>query len=143
MKTISVLNDFSEIPGLRNCSISADSGEKFYHKVLNKSFKEAYEEGEKLQVDIDYTDGYASSFLDEAFGNLVFDFTLEIVKKYIEIISNEEPHWKKMIENETFLQWEKRRKNNERPIVTENHEAWYRLVDGNLKSEIWEQPTQL
>jgi hypothetical protein len=42
MKTISVLEDFSEFPALRHSIVSDESGEKFYHNVLNKAFKEAY-----------------------------------------------------------------------------------------------------
>ena len=140
MKTIRVLEDFSEFPALRHCNISDESGEKFYHNVLNKAFKEAYEKDEKLTVNLDATAGYASSFLDEAFGNLVYDFTLDIVKSKIEIISEQEPHWKEMILNQTFPQWEARRKNKQKPVVTANHPAWYRLIDNELKLEIWEQP---
>lgn len=140
MKTISVLEDFSEFPALRHCNISDESGEKFYHNVLNKAFKEAYEKNEKLTVNLDATAGYASSFLDEAFGNLVYDFTLEVVKSKIEIISEQEPHWKDMIINQTYPQWETRRKNKQQPIVTTKHEAWYRLIDNELKLDIWEQP---
>lgn len=140
MRTISVLKNFSEFPGLRHCNISDKSGEEFYHTVLNNEFKEAYEKGEILEVSLDATGGYASSFLDEAFGNLVFDFTLDIVKKHIIIISIQEPHWKKMIENKTYLQWEIRRKNNQNPKITFLHGPWYRLVNNELKLEIWEQP---
>lgn len=140
MKRISVLENFSEFPNLRHCSISDNSGEEFYHKVLNTAFKEAYEVGEKLSVNLDATAGYASSFLDEAFGNLVYDFTLDMVKSRIEIISDQEPHWKEMILNQTFPQWEARRKNKQKPVVTANHPAWYRLIDNELKLEIWEQP---
>lgn len=137
MKTVSVLNDFSEFPGLRNCSISDNSGEEFYHKILNKAFKEAYERNEELMVNLDDTEGYASSFLDEAFGNLVYDFTLDVVKQFVRIVSNQEPHWKEMIETETYVEWEKRRKNKEEPIVTADHEEWWRLVDKQLKAEVW------
>ena len=143
MKIISVLKDFSEYPGLRNCSISEFSGEDFYHKILNKSFKEAFESNESLQINLDGTGGYASSFLDEAFGNLIFDFTLKEVQKRVEIVSDQEPEWKDMIENKTFIQWESRRDKKEKPIVTVNHDAWYRLVDNKLKLEVWEQPTVL
>ena len=38
MKTIRVF-DFTEYPGLRHCSISDDSGEEYYHKILNKEYK--------------------------------------------------------------------------------------------------------
>lgn len=140
MKEITILNSFSEFPGLRNCSISDNSGEEFYHKVLNKEFTSAYNTGEKLKIDLDRTAGYASSFLDEAFGNLVFDFTLSIVEKNIEVVSNQEPHWKEMIENKTFPQWEKRRKEKENPKVTKEHEAWYRLIDNKLQLNVWEHP---
>ena len=134
------MENFSEFPALRHCNISDNSGEEFYHKVLNKVLKDAYEKGEKLTVNLDNTAGYASSFLDEAFGNLVYDFTLDVVKKNIEIISYQEPHWKDMIENQTYMQWEKRRKNNQNPKVTKNHEAWFRLENNQLKSKIWEHP---
>ena len=137
---INILKDFSEYPGLRHCSISERSGEEFYHSVLNKAFKEAYEQDSNLIVNLDNTAGYASSFLDEAFGNLVFDFTLDIVKKSITIISNQEPHWKDMIENQTYQQWEERRIDNNNPKVTKSHDAWFRLVNNNIESKIWEQP---
>jgi len=140
MKTISVLEDFSEFPALRHCNISDESGEKFYHNVLNKAFKEAYEKDEKLTVNLDATAGYASSFLDEAFGNLVYDFTLDIVKSKIKIISEQEPHWKGMILNQTYPQWEARRKSKQQPKVTASHEAWFRLINNELKLEIWERP---
>ena len=140
-RTLSVLNDFSEFPGLRHCSISDNSGEEFYHKVLNSAFKAAYEKGEKLIIDLDKTDGYAPSFLDEAFGNLVYDFTLKIVKDKVEIISQQEPHWKAMIEDETYPQWEKRRKDNDPPKITAPHVPWYRLINNSLKLDIWAVPS--
>ena len=140
MKTISVLKEFSEFPGLRHCNISENSGEEFYHGLLNSEFKNVLDSKDKLVVDLDETAGYASSFLDEAFGNLVFDFTLEIVKKHIEIISNQEPHWKEMIENQTFLQWEGRRVKGQNPKVTKIHKSWYRMVGKEIKSDIWETP---
>lgn len=141
MKTISVLRNFSEYPGLRYCSISEHSGEEFYHKVLNKEFKESFENDEVLQVNLDQTGGYASSFLDEAFGNLVFDFSLSVVKKHVKIISEEEPHWKDMIENQTFNEWENRRSKDEQPKVTANHDPWYRLVNKKIEEKIWATPT--
>lgn len=140
MINISVFENFSEFPALRHCNISDNSGEEFYHSVLNFSFKEALEKGEKLTVNLDNTAGYASSFLDEAFGNLVFDYSLEIVRKTVVVISNQEPHWKDMIENETYEQWETRRRQNQKPKITKNHEAWFRLENNKLIAKIWEQP---
>ncbi len=140
MKTISILNDFSEFPGLRHCNISANSGEEFYHDVLNREFRNAYIENHKLTINLDNTAGYASSFLDEAFGNLVYDFSLDIVKNHIVIISDQEPHWKDMIENQTYIQWEDRRKNKQNPKVTKEHEEWFRMIDNKLECKIWEYP---
>lgn len=140
MKTISILNDFSEFPGLRHCNISANSGEEFYHDVLNREFRNAYIENCKLTINLDNTSGYASSFLDEAFGNLVYDFSLDIVRNHIVIISDQEPHWKDMIENQTYIQWEDRRKNKQNPKVTKEHEEWFRMIDNKLECKIWEYP---
>lgn len=139
-RNISVASDFSEYPALRHCNLSDDSGEDFYHSVLNKAFKEAFENKHTLIVNLDGTDGYASSFLDEAFGNLVYDFALENVKNTLEIISLQQPHWKKMLLDETFVQWEKRRTNNEHPEVTKEHAPWYRLDNNGIKLDIWEHP---
>lgn len=134
---ISILKDFTEFPGLRHCNISDNSGEEFYHSVLNKAFKEAYEKKEKLVVSLDDTAGYASSFLDEAFGNLVYDFTYDVVTHYIDIISEQEPHWKELIEKQTFEEWEKRRKDNKPPKITKEHDAWFKLIDNQIQEKIW------
>ncbi len=140
MKTISVLNEFTDSPGLRHCSISDKSGEEFYHSILNKAFAEAWKNGEKLTLMLDYTSGYASSFLDEALGNLVYDFSLVVIKENVIIISDQEPHWKKMIEEKTYPQWEERREKGDRPKSTTQHSPWFRLVNNQLIENVWETP---
>lgn len=122
--SISVL-DYSTSPGPRYCSQGDDSGEDFYHKILNEHFKLAFEKDSILEVNLDGPDGYASSFLDEAFGNLIFDFGIDNVKKHINIISKEEPEWIVMIKEESFVQWEERRKDNKEPKKTVKHESWW------------------
>ena len=131
METINI-KDFSEYPGLRHCSISDDSGEEFYHKILNKAFKQSFEEKQKIKINLDATVGYAPSFLDEAFGNLVYDFGRESVEKNVIIISNEEPDLKDMILKETYPQWQERREKQEEPKKTSKHGSWYRLVDSKI-----------
>ncbi len=138
---IKILTEFTEYPGLRHCSISEKSGEEFYHEVLNQKFYENLSTSDKLIVNLDDTGGYASSFLDEAFGNLVFDFTLNKVKDKIEIISIQEPHWKEMIFDKTFNEWESRRKKNQNPKVTKLHNPWYRTDGNEIRLEVWEKPT--
>ena len=132
MENIIYVKDFSEYPGLRHCSISDDSGEEFYHSILNKSFKVAYDNNEKIKINLDYTAGYAPSFLDEAFGNLVYDFGIEEVKKIVSIISDQEPDFKDMILKETYPQWQERREKEDKPKKTSKHKSWYRLVDNNI-----------
>jgi hypothetical protein len=105
---------------------------------LNNHFKEAFENKEKVIINLDRTAGYASSFLDQAFGSLVYDFTLINVKNYVEIISIQEPHWKEMIENQTYNQWELRRNKIEPPKVTIEHAPWYRLINDKLELSVWE-----
>ena len=137
MRTIIVKDEFTEYPGLRHCEISDDSGEEFYHKVLNKAFKEALDNKEKLLIDLDGTAGYAPSFVDESFGNLIFDFTKEIVVKTIEFKSLEEPSWIKIIREETFVEWEQRRKQDTKPKITGVHEDWYRLNGDQVEHGKW------
>lgn len=119
-----------EFPGLRHCKTSDDSGEEFYHKILNSKFYDAYKNDEKLIVDLDGTSGFAPSFLDEAFGKLVYDFTLKLVDKHLILISDEEPDWIEMLVNETFDEWEKRRLRQEKPKITGKHDSWKSIKDG-------------
>lgn len=134
---IYILSDFSEYPKLRYCDLSDNSAEKFYHNILNERFAVAYEGNIILEVNIDNTAGYTSSFLDEAFGNLVYDFSLEVVKKYLVIVSLQEPYWLDMLYNETYNQWEARRKNNQQPKKTTAHSPWFKLIDGKLERKNW------
>ncbi|MBR5702753.1 MAG: STAS-like domain-containing protein [Bacteroidales bacterium] len=129
--------DYSQSPGPRYCIQGDDSGEHFYHTQLNSLFTEAYKENALLVITLDGADGYASSFLDEAFGNLVYDFSREIVSKHLRIVSNDEDVWTEMIENETFPEWEKRRINSVCAKVTVDHGPWFRLIDGELRQDIW------
>lgn len=136
---LSIYKEFSDAPGLRYCSLSEKSGEEFYHACLNSRFSEALEKDEKLVLILDYTEGYAPSFLDESIGNLVYDFSLEIVEKYLVIVSEEEPFWIDRIK--VFCKkWEERRLKQERPKVTIEHSAWTRIINREKRVDIWEHP---
>jgi len=128
---------FSTSPGPRYCDQGEDSGEEFYHKVLNPSFSEAYDQKKKLLIDLDGPDGYASSFLDEAFGNLVFDFGKDVVESMASIKSDEEPEWIQMIKTNTYPLWEKRRIEGKPPKKTVEHESWDRLYRGKVEKRVW------
>lgn len=137
--TISILSDFNESPGPRYCKQGKASGEEFYHKILNSKFVDAMKNKQKLQLNLDGTDGYMSSFWDEAIGNLVFDFSSKKVNEYLEIISKEEPVWSELIFNSIIPEWEKRREKGEAPKKTlpKDHQPWFRLVNGELENKIW------
>lgn len=117
IECINVL-DFSEFPGPRYNSQGPDSGEKFYVERLNPAFSKCYQARKRLLVNLDGTAGFASSFLDEAFGQLTFDFGGLLVKDFIDFQSFDEPEWPTMIKEETIPQWEKRRASRIAPIAT-------------------------
>lgn len=134
--TIKILTDFSESPGPRYENQGPDSGEKFYHDLLNDKFAQACQKNCQLVLDLDGTDGYMSSFLDEAIGNLVFDFGADVVKKHLVIVSNEEPAWKEVIENQVIPEWANQDKE---PLKKsrKDHKEWYKVVNGELRKQVW------
>lgn len=136
-KYIIRVKDFSLSPGPRYINQGDDSGESYYHDILNIAFANALSQDTILVVDLDGPDGYASSFLDEAFGNLIYDFGIDAVNKFLEIKSDEEPEWCEMLKNDTYSQWEKRRKNNLPPKVTSEHKAWKRLINDKIEEKVW------
>jgi len=133
--------EYSPSPGPRYSNQGDDSGEDFYHTRLNAAFQQAVSTEKQLEVNLDGPDGYASSFLDEAFGNLVYDFGVDVVKNHLSILSDEEPEWKSMLEGETFSEWEKRRKDQKAPKKTVPHEAWYKNDGSKTSSNVWILPS--
>lgn len=127
--------DFAEYPGPRYQRQGPSSGEEYYLKVLNPSFAECYKRGEVLEVFLDGTAGYPSSFLDESFGELVYDFSLNIVEKYLRIITNRYSRHLDMIKNETFPQWEKKRIRHDQVVRTISNISVYYIDDGKLQQK--------
>ena len=82
MKTYIISKDYSPFTGLRYCCKSEHSGEDFYHKKLNGWMKDAVENNEEMTIVLDGgEDGYGPSFLDESFGNLVYE-KVDTISKY-------------------------------------------------------------
>jgi hypothetical protein len=135
---LNIANDYSSFTGLRHSVNSDLSGEDFYHKKLNPIFAEAYKKDEILELVLDGSlDGYAPSFLDEAIGNLIYDFGADIVRKILTITSERESQWPEMIYNETYPKWSERRSKGQEPKITVEHEPWYRVVNGELLINKW------
>ena len=91
MVKIKISNDFSEFPGARYFTDGPNSGQEFYEKCLKPSFESALERQSKIEVNLDDTAGYASSFLSESFGRLAHDFGVEKVLNNLIIVSIQEP----------------------------------------------------
>jgi hypothetical protein len=91
-KFIKISKDFSSTPGARYISDGKFSGEEFYKSILKTAFNEVFKANGRLIIDLDGTHGYATSFLDEAFGSLAKEFGIEQVLKFVSFISEEEPY---------------------------------------------------
>lgn len=86
IEIISIAQSFSKAPAGRYYSDGPYSGQKFRTEVLLPAF----EKSEKVEVDLDGTLGYGSSFLEEAFGGLVREcgLTLEQVNSKLTVNSS-------------------------------------------------------
>jgi hypothetical protein len=90
---IKISADFTTCPGARYYSDGPFSGEEFFDKLLSAKFGESLSSREKLTVDLDGTEGYATSFLDEAFSRLAKKYNPKTVWDNLILISSEEPDW--------------------------------------------------
>ncbi len=90
MITINIATDYTKTPGGRFISEGEYSGQDFREKVLKPKFLQALENNDQLTVILDGGYGYATSFLEEAFGGLAREMRNSKIKDII-IISEEEP----------------------------------------------------
>lgn len=90
MKKIKISEDFSKTPGGRLIIEGDYSGEEFREKILLPKFEEAEKNKEELLIDFNDTYGFATSFLEEAFGGLVRKYNKENVLKVIKIKSDDD-----------------------------------------------------
>jgi len=86
---INIAKDFSDTPGFRHKNQGAFSGEEFRERFLDPHFADPNDQ-KKIIVILDGTAGYATSFLEEAFGGLVREFGRDRVKNRIDLISEED-----------------------------------------------------
>lgn len=92
---LNVAKDFSRCPGARYPSEGNFSGQEFREQLLSPKLTEAIESGVNLVVILDGSAGYATSFIEEAFGGLVREnqYSLNEIIDTIEIISKEDPSY--------------------------------------------------
>ncbi|MEL7657007.1 MAG: STAS-like domain-containing protein [Bacillota bacterium] len=87
---LNIAMEYTKTPGGRHESEGQYSGEDFRKSRLKPAFEQSVRNGEELVVDLDGGYGYATSFLEEAFGGLARETKSPDVLK-IKIKSDEEP----------------------------------------------------
>lgn len=88
MRKLSVAQDFSRYPAGRHRTDGPWSGEAFRHDLLAPALHEG-----TVEVDLDGTLGYGSSFLEEAFGGLVRveGFRLSVLESMLRLSCASDP----------------------------------------------------
>ena len=66
-ETIDIGQNFSDVPSGRFPEDGEFNGQRFRQEILVPALRRS----ERVNVDIDHTEGYGSSFLEEAFGGLI------------------------------------------------------------------------
>ena len=91
---ITVANDFSKTPGPRYRSEGLFSGQEFREDFLLPGITKAILLDLALSVDLDLTTGYATAFLEEAFGGLVRvnGVSKKKIRACLSLMSCEEPY---------------------------------------------------
>ncbi len=86
MTTIEIARDFSVTPGPRYERLGPNSGEAFRRRLSEELAKS---EDDVVVVLLDGTEGYGSSFLEEAFGGLVRDgrFSADEIQRRLQIVA--------------------------------------------------------
>ena len=87
------LADFTTTPGPRYRSDGEFSGQQWREDHLAPAVEAASQELCFLEVDLDGVDGFATSFVEEAFGGLVRDGTIDVgsLVALLEIKCDDEP----------------------------------------------------
>lgn len=89
MHTINIAKDYSRTPGSRYKEDGPHSGEEFREKILEQHFRNLEDEYE-IVIILDGTEGYATSFLEEAFGGLARKYGKERCLKRFTFVSEED-----------------------------------------------------
>lgn len=86
------VRDFSETPGPREKVQGDFSAELFVETVLDSEFKKMDVDANlKMEINLDGTLGYGTSFLEEVFGGTARKKGVNFVRERLDVISEEEP----------------------------------------------------
>jgi STAS-like domain of unknown function (DUF4325) len=87
--TINIAEEYTTTPGARYERDGEFSGEEFRRKFLERHFQDKFAEY-KVRVILDGVEGYATSFLEEAFGGLARKYGIANCMNRLEFISEED-----------------------------------------------------
>lgn len=90
-KYFSIAKEFSRTPGPRLKEEGDYSAELFLEIILADLFDKVIKNKQKLVIDLDGTEGYATSFLEGTFGGLARGFTPKVTLKHLEVVSARQP----------------------------------------------------
>lgn len=102
MIEINIAKDFAKAPGARNYDDGKKSGEEFFKEELRPKYILSKERNVKLKIIIDGTEGFPSSFINEAFGLLGNEFPPDEVWDKLVIISVEVPKYIKKLKESIY-----------------------------------------
>lgn len=87
---INIAEEYTTSPGGRKKTDGLFSGEDFREKYLEQYFEDSADDT-KIEINLDGTMGYPTSFTEEAFGGLARKYGIKRCKEKLEFISEEEP----------------------------------------------------
>jgi hypothetical protein len=87
---LSIVRDFSRTPGPRRRTEGKYSGEEFL-PILRDRYRQAVAQHARLVVDLDGAAGYATSFLEAAFGGLAREVGAQAALATLQFKSDDEP----------------------------------------------------
>ena len=102
MIEINIAKDFATDVGARLYSDGPFSGQEFFEKLLKPKYQEAIKSKVKLKIILDGTEGFASSFLNEAFIRLGSEFGPDEVWNNLVLVSNEIPKYIKKVKESIY-----------------------------------------
>lgn len=91
---INLAEDFSKTPGSRYEKEGKFSGELFRKTIFAPAMEKAIKNDDNIEINLDGTAGYGTSFLEEIFGGLIRENKISYIelKKRLKIISEEEDY---------------------------------------------------
>jgi len=90
-RVLKIATEFSDMPGPRYIAEGDYSGELFRRDFFEPLYLKCKKQGDTMLVDLDDTEGYATSFIEESFGGLKRIHPDDQILDIVSIKSNDEP----------------------------------------------------